>query len=184
MPRRTQDTSQHTQANERGTAFIEFIICVPFLIVIGLGVTSLGQSLVSYLTLYRIAYEGCRYAAATAQLDRAVVQSDADAVGKPTHQQIRQRIALLLQMNGLGDELANGKITITSARYKPTDITPPPPPGKCYRQDQVNVTLLFSLDSYFFFDPTHLLFGHGATLRAAVSGPYLYQDSTVAPQCS
>ncbi|MFN8389629.1 MAG: TadE/TadG family type IV pilus assembly protein [Bdellovibrionota bacterium] len=147
-------------SSERGNAFSEFIITAPFLVFMFIGIIDLGTALNKYLTVNRIAYEGTRYAASVPLLETAAVSTAVDAVNKPGHQLVRQRIDLLLARNGLNP-------ADFPADYLKTERLNGAANG--FDADQVRVTLNVPFTTFFPF-----LSGVLPKLNSQISGPYLF----------
>ena len=153
--------------DERGTAFAEFLVTFPFLVIMLMGITDLGMALNTHLTLGRIAYEGSRFAATVALLEKPAaagdsVDTDSEAVGKPGHQSIRQRVNDLLDRNEI-DRAQLPADYLSTARIPKEDIGA--------TADQVRVTIRVPFQTMF-----PLLRGLLPSLSSEVTGPYLYVE--------
>ncbi len=157
--------SQSGLRDQRGVAFSEFIISVPFLMVMLFGIVNLGIGLNRYYTINRIAYEGVRYAASIPQLEVAQCATAAQLVGPPplrAHSLIRDRINILLARNGIS-------LSDLDATYLYTERVPVATLGVGFTRDQVVVRLEVPFNTLFPFVGQLL-----PMLHSQVSGPYLY----------
>jgi len=66
----TRDSRKSQLGSERGIAFIEFAIALPFLVTLFIGVIDIGQALNQYLLLNEAVHEGVRIAAEDGRLSQ------------------------------------------------------------------------------------------------------------------
>ena len=129
--------SQRKGSASTGAALAELALAIPFLLIVLAGVVNLGVVLHLYLSLSRVSYEGARYGAIVPGLevgdgwkrdnngDLVLDGPDGGAVVLPGHQQLRDRIALLLDDAKLYDT----EVAISTELLEPGDLSDSYGPG-------------------------------------------------------
>ena len=157
---------------EDGNAYVEFLLCLPFVLTILIGIVDLGRALVLYLTLSRLTYEGARYMATLPGLTEGgcLTSPASPACADSGHEAVRTRLAPIFQ-DGLIQE-ANA--TIQTEVFGDTNVLTVDPTltGEAKtsaEQRVVRVTVSAP------FEPLFPTFGLLRSLTAHSSGPYLLQ---------
>ena len=94
-----------SQANERGSAIIEFSMVAPVLIMLCLSVFDLGGALCNYMVLSQVAGEGVRLGTERAGLEEVTVDTTSASVaasyGSAGHYVVHRKVHSLLNMQNL-----------------------------------------------------------------------------------
>ena len=145
-----------TLRDARGAAFMEFLICIPFLLILLTGILEIGQALNTYLTLSRVVYEASRYACALGNLESGGPYSDPLTL-PPGHGLIRSRVNLLLNKY----KIDPAQVTVSSQRFHTA--------GEI--RDQVKIKVTLPVPTLFPVPPKL------ASVSSEVTGPYLFVTS-------
>ena len=162
---------------EEGTAFVEFLLCLPFILSLIIAVIDIGRALALYMTIARISFEGARYFATLpgAAQQSCTVGNAFSACSKTgstvdgVHLRVRDRLAPLFERT-IADVT---KSSVTTELYGPNNANPIPGAvaGTAGAQTRiVRVTITTEFEPYF---PT---FGLLSSLSASSTGPYLLQN--------
>ncbi len=155
MRRLTFSTSY--AANEQGNAMLEFLLSLPFILLVFYGSIDLGRAFNTYFTITRVVYEGTRFAGTVGGLELGSYANAALAASAPGHQRVRARVDTLLLRYNINpgtlppEYLATERLQIAGGR------------------DQVRVTLRLPFRADF-----PLLRGVLRTLGTDAVGPYLF----------
>jgi hypothetical protein len=171
---RTTTTSIHFGRGEAGTAMMEFVIVLPFILTMIFGVVDLGRAIAQYMMLSEVVSQGVRYAGSVSNLTDATtefadltngqhcgahktkaVSKGSQATDNEIHQQIQQRVEdLLAQGNASID---NDTLCVRSKLEKVAGST------------EYNIHLEVQAG----FNSILPMF-NGIILRAQATGPYLF----------
>ncbi len=159
---------------QSGNAYVEFLLCLPFVLTILIGIVDLGRGLVLYLTLSRLSYEGARYMATLPGLTESgcLTSPSNPRCTDASHQAVRTRLAPIFE-NGLIEET---QASIQTELFGPenrltVDPTLTGEEKTATEERVVRVTVTAP------FDPLFPTFGLLHSLTAHSSGPYLLQVS-------
>ncbi len=171
-------------AKDRGGAFTEFVLALPFLCVIAFGIFDIGNMINEYLQLTHVVRAGVRYAMGVPGLTEgqefygqtsdqacAVFTSAASPTSGPTasseydesHGEIQKRMAELIKL----DTRISGKPVCFRSRFNHNAIVNA---NFSAPSDSVTVTVEAEFDG-------SLPFFHGMPIRVQGTGPYLLPPS-------
>lgn len=94
---------EHQQTTERGSALVEFLLVIPFLITILIGVVDIGCALKEYFYLRNAVAAGAEYAMSASPLPANapyVTNANGNCAGgfDPVHSQVHTRIGRMIQL--------------------------------------------------------------------------------------
>lgn len=164
--------------NESGNAYIEFLLCLPFVLTVLIAIIDIGRALVFYQTISRLSFEGLRYFAAQpgATFQTCTITSTAQVCTPlgfpdPVHARVRDRLELLFERTVIPFDTA----TITTELFGPGNPIVIPPSFAMSPADAADatsrvarVTIRAPFETFF---PT---FGIIPQLSARSAGPYLF----------
>lgn len=118
--------SKGALADERGMAFLEFLIALPFIALLVFSIVDLGRVLNQYLLLTQAVHEGVKLASTVPGLEAGKRNSgslcEPDAASVDTiHGNVHKRVSELITLQSfafLGDELC-----VSSDRTNPTTVS-------------------------------------------------------------
>lgn len=164
------------ETDELGSAYVEFLLCLPFLITLIVGIIDIGRGLALYMTISRISFEGARYFATlpgarqqTCTMGPSQLACDRATDIDLIHLKVRDHLKPLFDHT-----IATYRTsTIITSLYGPEYQRPIPGgllgvAGGPTGQDR---TLTVTVTAH--FDPLFPTFGLLNSLSASSSGPYL-----------
>lgn len=157
---------------QSGNAYVEFLLCLPFVLTILIGIVDLGRALVMYLALSRLTYEGARYMATLPGLTEGGCETSPTnpICASPAHEAVRERLIPIFQ-DGL---IRAAEATVQTEVFGPTTrlVVDPTLTGDAKTSAEVRVVRVTITAP---FEPLFPTFGLLRSLTAHSSGPYLLQ---------
>ena len=110
-------------SQERGTAFIEFAISLPFLVTLIIGVIDIGRGMREYFVMKAAVIEGADRAMSLANLQGS--GSSCPGTANASHKQVHQRVSGLLQLqsHGLRDTCVSSEVITASGTTKDNTVS-------------------------------------------------------------
>ncbi len=142
--------------NERGHAFLEIAITLPFLLLLVSATVDLGRAANQYLNVRRVVYEGARYAVSHSALEMGY-HDTANRSLPQGHYEVQNRVRFLLDRYGVPGTSVSG---LSTELYKNAN-------------DQLEVRVRLQLS----FEPFFEQFGSLRNLGAEATGPYLFANA-------
>jgi Flp pilus assembly protein TadG len=178
MLRTNHTNSGHRNLAEDGSAYVEFLLCLPFIITLIVGIVDIGRGLALYMTLTRLSFEGARYFATIPgahQTTCSINTEGAHCATTPAFSTTAVDPAILQVWIKLGPLFERtiaqqDKSTVVTQLFGPNN--PRPLPGAVLGDagDQSrSVTVTIRTE----FEPMFPTFGLLNSLSASSSGPYL-----------
>ena len=160
-------------SEEKGSAYVEFLLCLPFIISVIVAIIDIGRGLALYMTLARVSFEGARYFATlpgarqqTCVMTPTSVVCDRTAAADPVHLMVRDRLQPLFDRT-----IADFNTSSISTQLYGPNYARPIPGGLTAQAGNQNRTVTVTITAQ--FDPLFPTFGLLNSLSASSSGPYL-----------
>ena len=153
--------------DSKGSVIIEFMVALPFLLLLAFGVFDVGRILNQYLLLTHAVSAGARYAAGIQDLTPALFQDPACGGGTPpdsSHSEVQRRVMDLVSLQSIAIDSA---VCIRSAR---TTTGPSPILTGTNANEFVTVQIRATYSSF-------LPFMDGLPIQVTATAPYLLAGS-------